>query len=49
MEISHSSKRLHLGAGIETLEFCPSERSAPPITFSYLFMEKFLIPLVSLC
>ncbi|GMY23090.1 SEC12-like protein 1 [Fagus crenata] len=26
MEISHSSKRLHLGAGIETLEFCPSER-----------------------
>ncbi|XP_075647137.1 SEC12-like protein 1 [Castanea sativa] len=26
MEISHTSKRLHLGAGIETLEFCPSER-----------------------
>ncbi|KAM2695250.1 hypothetical protein EV1_039779 [Malus domestica] len=26
MEICHWSKRLHLGTGIETLEFCPTER-----------------------
>lgn len=26
MEVSHMSKRLHLGTSIETLEFCPSER-----------------------
>ncbi|XP_008456561.2 SEC12-like protein 1 [Cucumis melo] len=26
MEVSHMSKRLHLGTSIKTLEFCPSER-----------------------
>ncbi|KAK7830203.1 sec12-like protein 1 [Quercus suber] len=36
MEISHTSKRLHLGAGIETLEFCPSESNNSLSPFSLL-------------
>lgn len=50
MEIVHYSRRLHVGASIPVLEFCPSERygSSTPFFFFLCSGGKFVICLVSL-